>query len=45
MRALTRTMRFEFLDSVPPELVVHNPMGILITCLQADLALVTGESP
>ena len=25
-------------------LVVHNPMGILITCLQADLALVTGES-
>ena len=45
VRALTRTLRFEFLDSVPPELVVHNPMGILITCLQADLALVTGESP
>ncbi len=39
------TLRFEFLDSVPPELVVHNPMGILITYLQADLALVTGESP
>ena len=26
-----------------PELVVHNPMGILITYLQADRALVTGE--
>ena len=39
------TLRFEFLDSVPPELVVHNPMGILITYLQADLALVTGVSP
>ena len=37
------TLRFEFLDSVPPELVVHNPMGILITYLQADRALVTGE--
>jgi len=39
------TLRFEFLDSVPPELVVHNPMGLLITYLQADRALVTGESP
>jgi len=37
------TLRFEFIDSVPPELVVHNPMGILITYLQADRALVTGE--
>ncbi|MCY3706204.1 MAG: VirB8/TrbF family protein [Gammaproteobacteria bacterium] len=37
------TLRFEFLDSVPPELVVHNPMGILVTYLQADRALVTGE--
>ncbi len=36
-------LRFEFLDSIPPELVVHNPMGILITYLQADRALVTGE--
>ena len=34
-------LRFEFLESVPPELVVHNPMGILITYLQADRALVT----
>jgi len=37
------TLRFEFLESIPPELVVHNPMGILITYLQADRALVTGE--
>ena len=38
------TLRFEFIESVPPELVVHNPMGILITYLQADRALVTEES-
>lgn len=37
------TLRFEFLDSIPPELVVHNPMGILITYLQADRALVTED--
>ena len=37
------TLRFDFLDSIPPELVVHNPMGILVTYLQADRALVTGE--
>ena len=36
------SLRFEFLDSVPPQLVVHNPMGILITYLRADRALVTG---
>ena len=39
------TLRFDFLDSIPPELVVHNPMGILVTYLQADQALVTGEDP
>ena len=39
------TLRFEFLDSVPTELVVHNPMGLLVTYMQADRALVTGESP
>ena len=39
------TLRFEFLDAVPPELVVHNPMGLLVTYMQADRALVTGESP
>ena len=27
----------------PPELVVYNPMGILITYLQVDRALVTGD--
>ena len=37
------TLRFEFLDSVPPELVVHNPMGLLVTYMQADRALVTGD--
>ena len=39
------TLRFEFLDSVAPELVVHNPMGLLVTYMQADRALVTGDSP
>ena len=37
------TVRFEFLEAIPAELVVHNPMGLLITYLQADRALVTGE--
>ena len=35
------TLRFEFLDAIPSELVVYNPMGILVTYLQADRALVT----
>ena len=35
------TLRFEFLEAIPSELVVYNPMGILITYLQADRALVT----
>ena len=39
------TLRFEFLRSIPPELVIHNPMGILVTYLQADQALVTGQEP
>ena len=39
----TLTLRFEFLDSVPPELVVHNPMGLLVTYMRADRALVTGD--
>ncbi len=38
------TLRFEFLRSIPRELVVHNPMGILVTYLQADQALVTEDS-
>ena len=36
-------LRFEFLESIPPELVVHNPMGLLITFLQSDRALVTED--
>ena len=35
------TVRFTFLSVIPSELVVYNPMGILITYLQADRALVT----
>ena len=35
------TLRFTFLTVIPSELVVYNPMGILITYLQADRALVT----
>ena len=41
----TLSLRFAFLESIPPELVVHNPMGILITYMRADRALVTGDSP
>ena len=36
-------LRFEFLERVPDELVVHNPMGLLVTYLQADRALVTED--
>ena len=36
-------LRFELLYRIPPELVVYNPMGILITYLQVDRALVTGD--
>ena len=38
------TLRFRFLERIPPELVIYNPMGILITYLQADRALVTENS-
>ena len=38
------TLRFTFLDAIPSELVVYNPMGLLITYLQADRTLVT-EAP
>ena len=37
------TLRFSFLAVIPPELVVYNPMGLLITYLQADRALVTED--
>ncbi|MDE0082875.1 MAG: hypothetical protein OXT72_09535 [Gammaproteobacteria bacterium] len=38
------TFRFTFLEAIPSELVVYNPMGLLITYLQADRALAT-EAP
>ena len=37
------SIKFVFLQEVPPALVVFNPMGIMITYLQADRALVTDE--
>ena len=37
-------MQFLFLDEIPPDLIVFNPMGIVITYLQSDRAVVTGES-
>ena len=36
------SLQFLFLDSVDPELMIVNPMGIIITYLRADRALVTG---
>ena len=35
------TLRFTFLDAVPSELVVYNPMGSSVTYVQADRTLVT----
>ena len=37
------TVRSDFLEAIPQELVVCRPMGLLVTCLQADRALVTRE--
>ena len=37
------SIKFVFLPEVPPDLVVYNPMGIMITYLQADRALVTEQ--
>ena len=37
------TVRFDFLEAIPQELVGYRPMGLLVTYLQADRALVTGE--
>lgn len=36
----TLTLHFSFLDQVPPELLPSNPMGLVITYLQADRAAV-----
>ena len=37
------SLQFLFLDEIPPDLIVHNPMGIVITYLQGDRAVVTGN--
>ena len=37
------SLQFLFLDEIPPDLIVHNPMGIVISYLQGDRALVSGE--
>ena len=39
----TVSLQFMFMDEVPTELMVFNPMGIIITYLRGDRALVTGE--
>ena len=39
----TLSLQFLFLDEIPPDLIVHNPMGIVITYLQGDRAIVSGE--
>ena len=38
----TLSLQFTFLETVDPELMIVNPMGILITYLRGDRALVTG---
>ena len=37
------SLQFLFFEEIPPDLIVHNPMGIVITYLQGDRAIVTGE--
>ena len=39
------SLKFIFIPEIPTDLVVTNPMGIVITYLQADRALVTEERP
>ena len=36
-------MQFMFLEEVPTELMIVNPMGIIITYLRSDRALMSGE--
>ena len=38
----TLALQFTFLEAVDPELMIVNPMGIIITYLRGDRALVTG---
>ena len=37
----TLSLQFTFLETVDPELMIVNPMGLLITYLRGDRALVT----
>ena len=37
----TLSLQFSFLETVDPELMIVNPMGIIITYLRGDRALVT----
>ncbi len=36
-------MQFMVLEEVPTELMIVNPMGIIITYLRGDRTLVSGE--
>ena len=36
------SLQFMFLEGVDPELMIVNPMGIIITYLRGDRALVSG---
>ena len=38
----TLSLQFTFVETVDPELMIVNPMGILITYVRGDRALVTG---
>ena len=38
----TLSLQFLFLEEIPPDLIVFNPMGIVISYLQGDRATVTG---
>ena len=40
--AWSMSMRFGFLPEIPAELVVHNPMGIVISFLQGDRIVTSG---
>ena len=39
----TLSLQFLFLEEIPPDLIVSNPMGIIINYLQGDRATVTGD--
>ena len=39
----TLSLQFLFLEEIPPDLIVFNPMGIIISYLQGDRATVTGN--